>query len=298
MLDFNLRVFLAVAKTNSFTKGAEVANITQPAVTHQIKSLEHMLNTKLFNRVGNKIHLTESGRILLRYANGIELLYKNAIQEILISNDMVAGEVLLGSTGIPGTYILPTVLSGFIELFPDVNLSMLLANSQDITQYIGEGIVELGVVSEPLKPKDFKCNLIYRDHLIIIVSAGHKWCERKQVDPHELSSENFIAREPGSGTREVYTRSLENLCGKCQLRTVISMGSTEAIKTAVMVGMGFSIVSRTACKQELEQGLLKEVSVKGLKMKRDFFLLSREESTMSVAARKLKEYLISNRHTD
>lgn len=298
MIDFNLKVFLAVAKTNSFTKASEITNISQPAVTHQIKNLENMFKTRLFNRMGNKIFLTESGHILLKYASEIEQLYREAEQEILNTSDRVAGDIVFGATSLLGTYFLPKILGGFIKAYPDTNLSMLMGNSREIIQYLRNRVVELAIVSEPLKQKDLMCILFYHDYLTIIVYPTHPWCQECEIRLEDLFRENFVSREPGSGTREVYTEALEGACKGSQLRTVIALGNTEAIKMAVMGQMGFSIVSRLACQHEIDQGLLREVAVKDLHMTRDFFLVFVSERNMSVAAKKLKEYLIAKRRLD
>src|SRR5262245_45557335 len=113
MTDFNFKVFLAVAKMNSFTRAAEFLNLSQPAVTHQIKNLESMLRTKLFNRCQNKIFLTKSGSILLKYAEEMNTLYGNAMKEIQEANNRVAGDVCIGAASLLGKYLLPRVIGEF-----------------------------------------------------------------------------------------------------------------------------------------------------------------------------------------
>ncbi len=292
MIDFHLRVFLAVAKTGSFTKASEILNISQPAVTHQIKNLESHLKTSLFKRMGNRIHLTEPGQILVKYAEEIQQLYLKATRDILDRTGQVAGEIPFGATHLLGKYYLPRLVGEFRKNYPDANLSMLVANSQEIVQYLREGIIELAVVSEPLHFRDMTAIPFYRDHLTVIVYPGHRWCDPGEIGTAELFTEDFIAREPGSGTREVYTRFLEGIHKGKTLRTVMVFGSTEAIKTGVMGEMGFSIISRLACRLETEQGLLREIRFRGLDMKRDFYIVFRSEKHLSLPALKFKDYLV------
>ncbi len=292
MLDFNLRVFLAAAKTRSFTRAAEILNISQPAVTHQIKNLESHLKTSLFRRTGNRIQLTEAGRVLLTYAEDIQQLYLRASRDILEKTGQVAGEIHFGATHLLGKYYLPRMVGEFRKRDPDASLSMLVANSQEIVQYLRDGFIELAVVSEPLHVRGMTAIPFYRDRLTVIVYPGHRWCDAGEIETADLFDEDFIAREPGSGTREVYTRFLEGVHKGRSLRTVMVFGSTEAIKTGVMGEMGFSIVSRLACRLETEQGLLREIRLKDLDMKRDFHIVFRSAKHLSLPALKFKDYLV------
>jgi len=291
MTDFSLKVFLAVAKMNSFTRAAEFLNLSQPAVTHQIKNLEAMLRTKLFNRCQNRIYLTKSGDILLKYAQDIHLLYQNAMKEIQEANHRVAGDVHIGAASLLGKYFLPRVIGEFKKTHSEVNISMLVGNSKEILEYLQNDVIELAIVSEPIPSKSLIAFPLYSDHLTVIVDPDHHWSRKKEIPLKELFNEGFISREVGSGTREVYLKFLEaNAKGK-KLKTVMVLGSTEAVKMAVIGKMGFSIVSRLAARSEVELGLLKEVRIKNVTMSRDFFIVFKSEENLSVPALRLKEYL-------
>lgn len=118
MMDFTLKVFLTVARMNSFTKAAEVVNFSQPAVTHQIKNLESLLKAKLFNRDRNRIELTNAGKIFLRYSEEINLLYQKAIVEIHEITNQMAGDIHLGAASLMGKYLLPRILGNFKKCIP------------------------------------------------------------------------------------------------------------------------------------------------------------------------------------
>lgn len=295
MTDFSLKVFLVVAKMNSFTRAAEFLNLSQPAVTHQIKNLETMLRTKLFNRCQNKIFLTKSGNILLKYAEDINSLYQNAMKEIQAVNNRVAGDVLIGSASLLGKYFLPRVIGEFKKTYSEVNISMLVGNSKEILEYLQTDVIELAIVSEPIPFKHLISFPLYSDHLTIIVDPDHPWSRKKEVAPTDLFSEDFISREVGSGTREVYLKFLETYLKGKRLKTVMVLGNTEAVKMAVIGKMGFSIVSRLAARSEVELGLLKEVRIKNVNMSRDFFVVFKSEDNLSVPALRLKEYLKSKK---
>lgn len=295
MIDFNLKVFLAVTKMSSFTRAAEFLNLSQPAVTHQIKNLETMLRTKLFNRSHNKISLTKSGKILLKYAEEMNILYQNAMKEIQEANNRVAGDVHIGAASLLGKYLLPRVIGEFKKTYSEVNISMLAGNSKEIIEYLQNDVIELAVVSEPIPFKNLIAFPLYSDNLIIIVDTDHPWSRKKEISPTDLFDEDFISREVGSGTREVYLKSLEAHLQGNQLKTVMVLGNTESVKMAVIGKMGFSIVSRLAARSEVELGLLKEVRIRNVNMSRDFFVVYKSEENLSVPALRLKEYLKSKK---
>ena len=295
MIDFNLRVFIAVAKMRSFTRAAEFLNLSQPAVTHQIKNLENTPRTRLFVRFQSRISLTRSGEILLKYAEEIGLLYKRALEEIQETNNRVAGDVHIGAASLLGTYLLPTLLGEFKKSYPDVNVSMLVGNSKEILEDLQNDVIELAIVSEPISLPNFEVMPLYRDFLTVIVYPSHPWVARKAILQTDLFGEDFISREVGSGTREICLKALE-LPGKGRpLKTVMVLGSTEAVKMAVIGKMGFSIVSRLAIRAEVELGLLKEIPIKGVTMARDFYAIYRSERNLSVPALRLKDFLVEKK---
>jgi DNA-binding transcriptional LysR family regulator len=291
MIDFSLRAFLAVAKTNSFTRAAALLNLSQPAVTHQIKKMEELFHARLFDRLQNKIKLTPAGEILLRFAEQIDQLYQGAEREILELNTRVAGDIHIGVATLLGNYLLPRVVGKFKRAFPETHIFMLVGNSKEMLGCLREGVIDLAIVSEPISPPHFVAVPLYRDHLSVIVYPSHPWWSLSELDPAQLYASDFISREIGSGTREVYTRALEPFAEGRALRSSIVLGNTEAAKMGVIGEIGFAIISRLACQPEIELGLLREVPVKGLEMRRDFFLVSNPEKTLRLPATKLKEFL-------
>ena len=298
MIDFYLRVFLASAKTCSFTKAAELLNITQPGVTHQIRKLEETFNTKLFVRQRNRIALTKAGEILYRYAGQIDRLYRQAKDEMTVLTESVYGDVLFGATSLLGIYLLPLIIGGFRHSNPGVNISMQVGNSREVMRCLRDGLVELAIVSEPVPENRFVTIPFYQDDMTLIVWPDHPWSRKKTIDAERIFEEDFLLREPGSGTRTVYTKALKQLCPSKKLRVAMVLGSTEAIMRGVIGKMGISIVSHLACRLETEQGLLRKVELKGLDMKRKFDIVYRSEEDLSVQAMKWKEYLLKQRDRD
>jgi len=295
MIDFYLRVFLASAKICSFTKASELLHITQPGVTHHIRKLEEMFETRLFIRKRNRIRLTKAGEVLYRYADEMDRLYREATIEMSKIKSSVSGDVQFGATSLLGIYLIPMFLGEFRQRYPNVNLSMQMGNSREVMRCLRDGIIEIGIVSEPIQENRFVTLPFYQDDLTLIVPPDHPWCRKKTIDAERLFEENFIVREPGSGTREVYMKALKELYPRKKLRIAMVLGSTEAIKRGVIGKLGVSIVSHLACRLETEQGVLRKIRVKGLDMKRHFDIVYRSEEDLSIQAIKWKEYLIEQR---
>jgi DNA-binding transcriptional LysR family regulator len=295
MMDFTLKVFLTVARMNSFTKAAEIVNLSQPAVTHQIQNLENLLRARLFNRDRNRIELTDAGKIFLRYSEEINLLYQRAIGEIHEITNQMAGDIHLGAASLMGKYLLPRILGNFKKMYPKVNLSMLVGNSKEVLGFLEKGVVELAIVSEPIPSKNLVAFPFYRDHLTIVVYPSHPWCRKEAISTDELYEEDFISREIGSGTREFFIKSLGLPCRWEDLKPVMVLGSSEAVKMAVIGEMGFSILSRLATRSEVELGLLKEVRLKNVGLIRNFFVVYKSEEHLSLPCLKLIDYLKSKR---
>jgi DNA-binding transcriptional LysR family regulator len=298
MMDFTLKVFLTVARLNSFTKAAEVVNLSQPAVTHQIKNLEKLLKARLFIRDQNRIELTKAGKIFLQYSEEINLLYQKAMGQIHESTNQMAGDIQLGAASLMGKYLLPRILGNFRKMYPKVNLSMLVGNSKEVLGFLEKGAIELAIVSEPLPSKNLVAFPFYRDHLTTVVYPSHPWCKKEAITVDELSNEDFISREIGSGTREFFLKSLGLPCKGEDLKTVMVLGSSEAVKMAVIGEMGFSILSRLVIRSEAELGLLKEVRLKDIVLIRDFFVVYKSLEHLSFPSLKLIEYLKSKTDLD
>jgi DNA-binding transcriptional LysR family regulator len=293
MMDFTIKVFLTVARMNSFTRAAEVLNLSQPAVTHQIKNLEGLLKARLFSRDQSRIELTSAGKIFLRYSEEISLLYQKAMSEVHEMANQMAGDIHLGAAALMGKYLLPRILGNFKKMYPKVNLSMLVGNSKEVLEFLQKGIIELAIVSEPIPSRNVVVVPFYRDHLTVVVYPSHPWSRKEAITVDELCGEDFISRERGSGTREFFLNALDLPFKGEDLKTVMVLGSSEAVKMAVIGEMGFSILSRLAIRSEVELGLLKEVRLKDVGMIRNFFVVYKSEEHLGLPSLKLKEYLKS-----
>ena len=263
-----LRSFCAVAQKKSFTKAEEIVHRTQPTISGQISALEKAYGTTLFNRSGREIVLTESGKILYDYAKRILELVDKSKDKVNELKRLVRGDLIIGASTIPGTYILPKIFEDFKKKYPEVNVSLQISNSEDVIYKILEHILEIGAVGEKIEDKRLEYMHLARERIVLIVPPHHRWAKKTSVTIDDLRKEPFIYREKKSGTRANVEVALRNK-GIKKLNVAIELGSTEAVKEGVKAGLGVSFISERAVKD----GLLKKVKVKNLDIIRDFYIV-------------------------
>ena len=246
MSDFRLKVFQSVAKNLSFTKASQELFVSQPAITKHIQELEATYQTRLFDRQGSKISLTESGRLLLEHCERILEEYKRLEYEMHLLHNEYIGELKLGASTTIAQYVLPPLLGSFIGKFPQVNLSLLNGNSREIEAALQEHRIDLGLVEGVFRLPE-------------------------EITPQDLPASPLVLRERGSGTLDVIERSLQKHGVKLSsLHVLMYLGSTESIKLFLENSDCMGIVSiRSICK-ELAAGTFRVVEIKDMPMLRDF----------------------------
>jgi LysR family transcriptional regulator, transcriptional activator of the cysJI operon len=271
---FRLKVFRVASEELSFTHAAEKLFLTQPAVTMQIKNLEDELHLRLFDRTGQRLALTPAGRILQDYATRIAALCVDAEHALAALRGETVGRLALAASTTIAQYLLPALAGAFIHEHPGVELDIMSANTAGAVAALVEGRVRLALIEGPAGRTDVKTEAFIEDRLPLIAPPGHEWAEAGAIDAAKLANAPLILRERGSGTREVVERALRKagLVFK-KLRVVMELDSTEAVKSAVRAGLGVGFVSEWALSREIALGMLKEISVKNLDIRRDFLFV-------------------------
>ena len=273
-MESRLKIFHTVAQLKSFTKAAQVLNLTQPAITFQIKNLEDHFQTRLFYRDANKISLTPSGKVFFRHVKNILNEYETAKKEIAKVSGKIRGEIRIGIASLLGKYLLPKLIGHFKNEHSLIEISMLVGNSGKLIQELKEHALDLVIVSEPISALHFVVRPFLDDELVAIINPLHKWAQREFIELDDLLTESFVDREEGSGTREVYKNflSTRNISLK-NLNIIMTMGGSEAVKSAIESGVAYGIVSNMAVHREIEMGLLKQVKIKDVVLKRKFLIV-------------------------
>ncbi len=257
MSDRRIQVFHAVARLLSFTKAAEALNMTQPAVTFQIRQLEEDFNTRLFDRGHNKISLTEAGARVFEYSDRIIALYEEMEASVRQLTGEVSGALTVGASTTIAEYLLPSLLGRFKERYPEMSISLTVANTESVVHLVEENEIDLGVVEGGVSNKLLLVETCLMDELVVIAHPAQELAAGNSVAVQQLVGVPFVFREAGSGTREVISNFLiTHGLGERDLNKSLELGSPEAIKGAVEAGLGVSIVSRAIIGKELKLGTL------------------------------------------
>jgi len=269
--DFRLKVFRSVAKNLSFTKASQELFVSQPAITKHIQELESTYQTRLFDRQGSKISLTEAGKLLLEHCDRILEDYKRLEYEMHLLNNEYMGELRLGASTTIAQYVLPPLLASFIKKFPQVNLSLMNGNSREVEVALQEHRIDLGLVEGVFRLPNLKYTTFLEDELVAVVRTKSKLSIADEIAPKELLNIPLVLRERGSGTLDVIERALlQHNIKLSSLHVLMYLGSTESIKLFLENTDCMGIISiRSICK-ELAAGTFRVVEIKAMSMLRDF----------------------------
>lgn len=289
--DTRLRVFYAVAKQLSFTRAAEELYLTQPAVTFQIRQLEEHFNTRLFDRHHNRISMTEAGHVVYGYAERILELYRETEKAINEMTGITRGIVKVGASTTIGEYLLPRVLTGYYERFPNVQIRLTVHNTRLVIRKLEDATIDVGLVEGPVKNKNILVTPCTEDELVVILPPEHPLSELEEIPIQKLKEYPFVSREEGSGTRDVISELLGNGgLAYDQLNPILELGSTEAVKGAVEGGVGIAIISSAAIHKEMQLGTLSARRIKSVAMKRKINFVYQKQKFRSKAVEEFLNY--------
>jgi DNA-binding transcriptional LysR family regulator len=252
----HLAVFHAVAETGSLSKAAERLYITQPAVSRQLKALEDALGLALLDREPRGVRLTEAGLVLHDYASRIFALSARARASMEEICNLKSGRLSLGASTTIGNYLLPAVLAQFRALYPTMDIRLEISNTDTIQRLLLEDRIDLGFTEGFAEHQELDGCVFMHDELAIIAPAGHPLTgEGHSADISTLCRHAWVMREPGSGTQAVL-ESILRTNGCSEPRAVFTLGSTEAVKGAVLAGAGIAGVSYLTVINEIRAGTL------------------------------------------
>jgi len=275
----HLRIFSSVYRNLSFSKASQELYLSQPTISEHIKNLEEDIGCRLFDRVGRTIIATKEAEII--YPRAIHILEEiERIKEDLLPYEKeVKGSLLIGASTIPGTYILPLLASRFKRIHHNVSFQVLIEDSQKITDMIVDHQLTLGIVGAIISPDKLKHVPFIQDELIL--AASPSIMQADLISAKELLRLPFVLREEGSGTRKSMEIHLESKnIDINELNVTGILGSTDAVKQALKASLGVSILSRIAVDDELKSGSLKEISIRGMKMMRHFYLVTHKKRSL------------------
>jgi len=285
-----LRVFHVAAKVQSFTRAADALFLTQPGISKHIKELEEYYGTRLFDRLGKKVVLTQAGEILYEKTETIFTMINQLKVEIDELQGLNRGTLHIGASITIGIYILPTVLGRFRSMYPNIDIRMDIALNQQIAEMIISNSIDFGFLGAQVDDDRLKLNPFFKDELVLIVPSNHEWASRNNIEPHDLLSCPFIFSRQGSGTRAVIEERLGRI--GISLKNTLEFGNTEAVKNAVEAGLGVSIVSRIAIQREEHLGVIRTLGISEVDFRRTFYFAYRKDKYLSNLDKTFLQFIV------
>jgi len=288
-----LHTFRMVVERGSFSGAAEELDISQPAVSFQIRALEESVGHRLLDRSGRRVALTEAGEIAYRYTKrmmGIELELERELQEL---GDRIAGPLVLGSSTGPGELVLPQLLGRFAAAHPDVVVRLAVLDTQTVCDRVLEEELELGIVGAARQQRGLVFEPFMRDELVAIVPPGHRFAGRERLTIAELVSEPLLVQQEGSGVRAVVEQAMRDAGIRDRDLTIaMELGLQQSVKAAVLDGFGITVISRLAVEREVADGSLVALPLEGDGLARQFWMVRHAGRTPRRAARAFTEFAV------
>ena len=292
--DYNLyplHVFRMVARHGSVTRAAAALFISQPAVSAHLRALEAHLGALLFERTPRKMVLTTVGEGILDQVDRIFVLFDELPATVDLVRNRIAGEVVIAASSTPGTYLVPKLLHRFQRRYPDAIPILRIGASREVLDWLTGYEAPFGIVGEIRLPESIEAFPLSADQLRLTGPAADPICRAGKLDPAELKSRTLFVREPGSSTRAV----VEGLFGGelKHFARLVEIPSTEAIKQAVMAGMGVSLLSLHTIGLEWNAGLIATPTVEGLPLRRRWNIVHLSARQLSPAADAFRRFVLA-----
>jgi LysR family transcriptional regulator, low CO2-responsive transcriptional regulator len=234
----HLRSFHAVAKAGGFTGGSKLLHISQPTVTTQVRFLEESYGIELFVRKGHSVKLTPLGDKLFALTQRIFAIEDEAIHFLRDAGDLKTGQLIISAVG---PFHVTEMLTSFNKKFPDIKVKVQVGNSESVLNMVKNYDADIAVLAHFTDDPTFLSTPYSTNPIVLFVNKRHRFANKKTIKLNELNNEPMILREDGSTTRKAF----DELCRKKKVHPKIMMeiGSREAIREAVIKGIGVSVVS-------------------------------------------------------
>lgn len=294
----NLKMFCDVVEEGSITQAAKKGYVSQPAVTKQIRQLENMYGTALFDRSENKLILTEAGKVLYPYAKEMVSHYQKSKEAIHYLLDDQNIKLSVGASLTIGEYILPELLKRYLHKYENIKFHLAVSNTPDILTKLKMNEIDValveGMTEKNKEDKELLTVKFSEDDLVLVTSSDHRWKNRSDIDLEELSEEKMIWREALSGTRRIVEQALDERGILGNIHAAIELGSLQAIKSSVEADLGISILPKLTITKELKYSLLREVKIKDFHLKRDLYVVKKKSRFEKAGLNHFIEYIKKN----
>ena len=285
-----LQIFEAIAQHGSFTRAAEELFLTQPTVSQQMKQLTKAIGVPLYEQIGKRIYLTDAGKAVLEVGRDISQRFNDLEMTLADIKGLKQGNLKLAAIT-TAKYFVPRILGTFRQRYPGINISLQIANRQQILDRLSDNLDDLYFIGQP--PEDLEINLRHflDNPLVVIAPRNHPLAQEKLISLERLIEEPLIMRESGSGTR----MAVEGFFAENRLKMKVEMeiGSNEAIKQAIVGGLGLSVLSRHSLALEGPQGPLVVLDVEGFPIQKHWYVIYPRSKQLSIVAQTFLDYLLT-----
>lgn len=269
MLDFRFNTFLTLCKVRNYTKTAEILHITQPAVSQHIKYLEESYGVKLFNFSGKILNLTEAGKILYDFALAMQSS-SDRVKSMVTGSAKINQPITFATTLTIGEYIMPNLLINLVADFPKTHLTMYVGNTKSLLEKLRDGKIDFAILEGHFDKSNYNSFLFSLESFIGVCSANHAFADAK-LSFKDIFNERLILREKGSGTREIFEQILyEHNTTMKNFKHIMEVGNISVIKEMVSKNLGITFLYKEAVKDELANGILKQINISDLDVDREF----------------------------
>ncbi|MBP1931942.1 LysR family transcriptional regulator [Ammoniphilus resinae] len=276
-----LKIFVTVIQKKGFTKAAEILHLSQPAVSLHIQNLENEFGMKLINRSSKQVEPTQAGHILYDRALKILDLYENAKQEIHLLQNTVSGSLKIGASYTIGEYILPNILAEFSFQYPQVDIEVMIDNTEEVANFVRLRQLDAGFVEGEIDSNEFVMESYLQDEMIFIAPPNHPLAFKKKIRMDDLHDQIWILRENGSGTRAYNNHVIDQYQLRVKKSYVFS--SSQGVKEAVAAGLGIGCLSKWVVQKELKDNSLVRLKVGGVPFTREFSIILRKDPYITKA---------------
>ncbi|MFJ7509439.1 LysR family transcriptional regulator [Peribacillus simplex] len=256
-----LKTFVTLVEVKNFTKTAEILLMSQPSVSLHIKKLEEEFQTKLFLRSPKFLKVTLTGEILYDRAKQMITIYEQTRQDIQEHDRSIKGELKIGASFTIGEYILPSLLIDLQEDYPELELQVVIGNTEEIVQAVRLYKVDIGLIEGQTNEKELSVHPFMQDELFIVSSNNHELANKDEVEITDLHEQAWVTREVGSGTREYLNHVIRS--NGLKIKSILTISSNQGIKeTLIKNGVGLALLSQSVIERDVQNKILSIIQVK------------------------------------
>ena len=277
-----LEVFLATARYENVTRAAETLAMSQSAASGSLKELERQFDMKLFDRLGNRLQISELGQQLRPQVESL-LEQARSLEQALTGEDVV-GRLEIGATLTIGNYIAVNMIADFRQQNARSDIILRVANTETIAKQVAGFELDMGLIEGELQHPDLDIVHWRRDELVVFAAPNHPLSTSTALSDQDLLTLPWIVREPGSGTRQAFDRAMQGIL--TDLHIGMELQHTEGIKRAVEAGLGVGCLSQICVAEAFKRGSLVPLKVPGRDFRREWYLITHRDKFHSAALKR------------